>query len=339
MQMACTRRKRWLLRSLAVAAVGFVALNVLAWNHAHAMTHFTPGRTRTAPPEELAPRRKIAVLLTGVQFPRPECRRAPAELDPECRAITIPGPDGIRLGAWYCSRGPAAPLVILFHGYGAEKTSQLGEAAAFLGMGCSVLLVDFRGSGESSEAYTTVGVCEADDVAAAVRYARERFAPPSLVLFGQSMGAAAILRAVAHSGVTPDAVILEAVFDTMLGTVRNRFRLMGVPSFPSAQLLVLWGGVQLGFNGFTHRPVDFARALTCPALFLHGADDPRARVAEARRVFAAAAGPKLFKEFPDTKHEAYVSRHPDEWRAAVAGFLQSSRSSSAAPSNRTVPHN
>ena len=110
-------------------------------------------------------------------------------------------------------------------------------------------------------------------------------------------GAAAILRAVSKNNITPDAVILEAVFDTMLGTVRNRFASMNVPSFPSAQLLVFWGGRQWGFNGFRHNPVDDAAALHCPALFMHGFDDPRATCAEGRRVFDALPPRETIQNF------------------------------------------
>ena len=59
------------------------------------------------------------------------------------------------------------------------------------------------------------------------------------------MGAASVLRSVHSCGVQPDAIIAESVFDRMLTTVRHRFELMGVPSFPCAELLVFWGGRQL----------------------------------------------------------------------------------------------
>jgi pimeloyl-ACP methyl ester carboxylesterase len=117
-------------------------------------------------------------------------------------------------------------------------------------------------------------------------------------------------------------VILEAIFDTMLNTVRNRFHTLGIPSFPSAELLVFWGGRQWGFNGFAHNPVEYARSLNCPSLFMHGANDPRATVADGRRVFAVAPGPKEFKEFESAGHEAYVSMYPDEWRTAVAKIMK-----------------
>lgn len=86
----------------------------------------------------------------------------------------------------------------------------------------------------------------------------------------------------ARNGIKPDAVILEAVFDTMLHTVEHRFGAMGVPAFPNAELLLFWGGVQGGFNGFDHNPVEYAGSLSCPALFMHGGLDPSSRMEEGR---------------------------------------------------------
>jgi len=304
-----------------IAIVGLAVLNLLAYNHARAMLQFADGGGRTESPEALAGWSKLKVLLTGVNIPRPESDIQPSDLDPASKAVSISVAGGITLSAWYCNRGPETPLVVLLHGYSTEKTALLGEATALLELGCSVLLVDFRGSGGSSESYTTIGVHEADDVAAVTAYTRANLDHATVILFGQSMGAVAILRAVHALGVKPDAVILEAVFDTMLKTVCHRFGSMGVPAFPAAHLLVLWGGQQWGFNGFKHNPVDYARSLDCPALFMHGTDDPRAKLQDGKRVFDAAPEPKTFAEFPNVRHEAYVSKYPEEWKAAVSKIV------------------
>ncbi len=309
-------------RLFALAACGLIVLNVLAYRHARAMLHFTRGGARTGKPEQLARGQRLRLLLTGVNVPRPVSARAPAELDPACVPLTLRGPDGVTLGAWYVDRGARTPLVVLFHGYAAEKSSLLPEARHFLAAGASVLLVDFRGCGDSSGDETTIGVAEARDVTAVVRQARASLPHAALILYGQSMGGAALLRAIRRDGVQPDAIIVEAVFDTLLHTVRNRFAAMGLPAFPCAELLVFWGGAQAGYNGFAHQPWRDAAAVTCPALFLHGAADPRARLEEGRRVCDAVRGPKAFQVFPAVGHESAAARFPVAWRDAVAGFLK-----------------
>lgn len=308
--------------AVVTVAVGFVGLNVLTYNHAWAMMHFTTGGDRTTKPEALSPLQKVKILLLGVNIPRPAGDHTPSDLAADSTILKIRGPDGITLETWYCDRGATTPLVILFHGYSAEKTSLLPEADALLKLGASVMLVDFRGSGGSSESYTTIGVRESDDVASVVSFAKENLSHSCTVLFGQSMGAVAMLRAVHDHGIQPDAVIMEAVFDTMLNTVRNRFHAMRIPSFPSAELLVFWGGRQWGFDGFRHNPVDYASSVHCPVLFMHGRDDPRATLDEGRRVFSAVPSEKAFVTFDKTMHESYIATHSEEWRNAVANVIR-----------------
>lgn len=303
-------------------AIAFAGLNTLSYNHAHAMTNFTMSDSRTAKPETLSLWSKMKILFHGVNIPRPNSNRTISELGVKCEALKVNEPESITLDTWYCNRGANTTLTILFHGYAAEKTSTIEEAKSFLDLGSSVLLVDFRGSGHSSESYTTIGFREADDVAAVFNYANTQLPHKKIILFGKSMGAASILRAIHENHILPNGVILEAVFDSMLNTTRNRFHIMGIPSFPGAELLVFWGGKQWGFDGFKHNPVDYAASLKCPALFMHGTSDSRATLEEGQYVYNAAQGPKKFIMFDKIGHESYISNQPDKWRINVENFLK-----------------
>jgi pimeloyl-ACP methyl ester carboxylesterase len=121
--------------------------------------------------------------------------------------------------------------------------------------------------------------------------------------------------------VKPDAILLECPFDRLLTTVENRFGLMGLPAFPFARLLVFWGGVQGGFNGFAHNPVEYARSVQCPAFVLAGERDPRARLQDTRAVFDALSEPRTFKVFTNLAHQSFLEGQPEEWKKAVSEFL------------------
>ena len=313
--------RRWLRILAALLLVGIIAINFIAYRHAYAMLHFSSGGTKTDKAEKLTVGQKIKVLLCGVNLPRPHTELPATTVGAAAQAVTIDCSNGIKLGAWFCPCEASSSLVILCHGYGAEKSGLLREARAFLEMKHSVLLVDFRGSGESSESYTTTGFREAEDVAEAVRFAREHLPPSKVILYGQSMGASAVLRSVHCCDVQPDAIIVEAVFDRMLNTARHRFEAMGLPSFPSAELLLFWGGRQFDFDAFSHNPVQYAASVKCPILFLHGSSDPSARIEEARRVFDAIPGQKKIREFEGSRHEPAIVRFPNEWNEAVRSFL------------------
>ena len=242
--------------SLIVLSIGLVALNAIAYQHACAMLWFTDAGERTPRPQDLSLPRKIAVLLTGIRVPRPENDRTPESISLAFQAIRIPVDDCVELEAWSIPAAHARGTMILFHGYASMKSNLLAEANAFHELGYDVWLVDFRGSGGSTERYTTVGVREADDVAAVVKYVRRSSMIGPLILYGNSMGAAAILRSITKCGVAADGVILISIFDRLLSTARNRFHQMGLPGFPGANLLLFWGGISAGFSGFRHNPVE-----------------------------------------------------------------------------------
>lgn len=313
--------KRILLFITLIVVVAFAAINLLAYNHARSMMHFTNEGPPTKCPEDLSLGEKMGVLFSGINIPRPNKSSTISDSTFQYEHLIIPASNGVTLGAWYAPAEGNRPLVILFHGYAVDKAKLLAEAESFREMNCSVLLIDFRGSGQSSESYTTIGYDEADDVVSTTRFADERLPRTRLILYGQSMGGAAVLRAAGVLGVKPDAIIIEAVFDRLINTVRNRFKMMGVPSFPAADLLVFWGGRQAGFNGFSHNPVDYATGVSCPVLFIHGTNDLRASPDEARQVYSAVSGPKSFVEFPGAGHESCLSQSPDRWKEAVGAFL------------------
>jgi pimeloyl-ACP methyl ester carboxylesterase len=326
--LAWLRRHPW--RAAALTAVAcFVLLNVLAYQHARSMLNYSASGNRTPSPQTLSVWQKIGVLVCGPSIPRPENTRSPHDLGLPSETVSIATSDGPRLEGWLVVPPSPRGTVLLFHGYAASRATLLEQGQALHDVGFAAFLVDFRGSGGSDGSATTLGYHEAQDVAAALRHARALNLPRPLVLYGQSMGGAALLRSIAVLDVHADAVILESVFGRMLGAVCNRFGLMGVPSFPAAQLLVFWGGVQAGFSAFDHNPVDYARACNCPALVLHGEEDRHARPAEGRAIYENLAGTKQMVELrePGTRH--YWRRARNNGRPPSVSSWQSRAGSAA----------
>jgi len=321
---AALRRRPF--RSLAIAlVVAFVGLNVLAYLHAQAMLTFDSSAARTASPQALSLGEKLRVLACGVSIPRPENLRTPEALGLPFTTFRLRVEDGVTLEAWQIDATQPRGTVLMFHGYSASRASLLAEANVFHELGYSVVLVDFRGSGGSDFNTTTLGFAEAGEVASTFNNTRAQgVLPRPHVLYGQSMGGAAILRAVAiYHGIQPDGIILDSVFDRMLGTVRNRFELMKLPSFPTAELLVFWGGRQAGFDGFSHNPADYARRCACPALVQIGALDRNVGQEESRALFDALAGPKQYAVFDTAGHVSLLAADPAKWKANVERFLKS----------------
>jgi hypothetical protein len=342
---------------LLVLALGFGLLNAMAFMHAWRMTHFVQTSQQTGSIESLRRWEKLNVLVTGVRMPRPQNDSTPESLGLtyETRRVTLEGlsedvatvahsgpPSGVvpksdvapaadstqasdaapQLEGWYLPCAGATDLVVMLHGYGSSKSHLLPQAALWHRLGCQVWMIDFRGSGGSTGSTTTLGYREAEDVRGAVRYARRNFPCERLIIHGHSMGSVAALRCTAQGWIAPDAMILEAPFDRLLTTVEHRFESMGLPGFPSARLLVFWGGVQHGYWGGDHNPVDYAATVQCPVLILLGENDLRVRPEDARRVCDALAGPAELELFADMGHASCLNREPLRAIERIATFFQ-----------------
>jgi alpha-beta hydrolase superfamily lysophospholipase len=308
---------------LVCALAMFVALNLIAYRHAWKMTHYAEQGVRTVSPDKLTTLKKLSVLVTGVTIPRPESLPA---VDDE-HVVTLLTADGLKLEAWDIPATEQRGVVLMFHGYAVSKSAMQPEAALFRELGMRTVMVDFRGSGGSDGDATTLGWSESADVLAAVNWARNKWPDQRLIVYGQSLGAAAILRAVATEELNLDGMILESPYDTLLTTVGNRYHTMRLPAFPFAHLLVFWGGVQHGFNAFRLNPVAYAPHVKCPALVIGGEHDPWAQPDEVRRVASALGGTTECHIFEHAGHGGYGQNENGRYRDIVGNWLDALLSS------------
>lgn len=296
--------RRWWWMALIVA---LALLNLSAGWHAYRLTHFSDGARRTRGPDQLTPLQRVAVLLSGVEMPRPQNGPVP----PGYRVETVAG----RLEVWVAQSD--GPTVLMFPGHAVAKSVLLPEAQLWREWGWRPVLVDFRGCGGSAGDTTTLGWHEAEDVAVVAEWAGR-----PAILHGQSMGAAAILRAVATRNVPARGLVLESVFDRLLQTVSRRYHAMGLPAFPFARLLLFWGGVQHGFNPLRHNPVEYAKQVKLPALMLGGQSDAWVAPDEIREVAANMGGPVRLVLLPAGHGSLYQQAEVD-YRRALEDWLAS----------------
>lgn len=308
------KRLRYLVR---IAAVCFVLLNISAAFHAWHFTHFSEDDTPKTKLDELSFSDKVSLVCFGLSNPRPKTKSLPAQ---DYERLQIASGNEM-LEAWYM---PADSIsfgdVILFHGFSGEKSSMLERATYLRSIGYGTLLIDFRGSGGSTGNITTIGFEEAGDVKATVDFIHERGAD-KIILFGTSMGAAAILKAVAEQGVRADQLILECPFASMLQTAKNRFEKLGAPAFPAAHLLVFWGGALHGFWGFGHNPADYTKTVDIPTLLIYGEQDDRVKRIEIDTIFENLPAKKTLLLLPKAGHANYLEVEKEAWKKGVREFV------------------
>ncbi len=226
-----------------------------------------------------------------------------------------------KLVAWYYNSGTKGTF-ILFHGYAGEKSDLLQRANLLEDQGYSTLLVDFMGHGDSEGFQTTIGFQEAKQVQSCYEFIQKK-GESTIYLFGASMGAVAIMKAIDDELVFPNALILECPFGSLLKTVKARFDEMHVPTFPMAHLLVFWGGLQNAYWGFAHKPSEYAKSIDCPVLLLQGGKDTKISLEETQTIFENLHGEKTLHIYDEARHEDYLLKYRKEWVQHVYDFLES----------------
>ena len=319
-------QRKW--RTLgALALFVFLVGNFFTWRHARAMFRYdTEATARTASAEKLSGWDKAWVLLNGVTLPKPQNGFDPAKRGFEFETHRFANSRGDELESWLIS-GDSDTLILFFHGYSAAKADLLGMADIVHPAGHSCVFVDFFGSGGSSGSMSSFGYLEAGDVAAAVTHYRAKFPDHKIVLFGISMGGAAVMRACSEMGVEADGIVVESTFPHFRETVAKRFELMNLPSFPAADLLLFWGGIDLGINPREHNPIDYAKKIEIPTLVMTGKRDHRVPVENVAKMAANLPQLHEYRVF-DAGHRPFCETNCEEWSQLMLEFIDSLNSDS-----------
>ncbi len=294
----------------------FILLNFIAYFHSYKFTHFIDDKAeKTKGSKNLSADDKIKTLFFGVSNPRPNSNNLPTQ-----PFTTFRLKSNKEIECWSIKTENSKGTVILFHGFGGQKSSMLDKSEVFLSLGYNTLLVDFMGSGGSEGNQTTIGFWEANQVKTCYEYLMDS-GEKNIYLFGTSMGAVAIMKAINDFEIRPTAIMIECPFGSMYQTVCARFKTMNVPTFPMAGLLVFWGGLQNGFWAFGHNPSAYAKNINCPTLLMYGEQDEKVSRAEIEEIFENLPAAKKLKMYPHAGHENYLKRYKGEWIKDIEGFL------------------
>jgi hypothetical protein len=297
-------------------AIIFISINVIAYFHAYKFTHFADNTvTKTKNAKSLSTTEKIKTLIFGVDNPRPQNKSLPIQ-----PFTTVKLNSNKEIECWSIKTENSKGTVILFHGFGGQKSSMLDKSDVFLRLGYNTLLVDFMGSGDSEGNQTTVGFFEANQVKSCYDHVVNS-GEDKIYLFGTSMGAVAIMKALNDFEINPAAIMIECPFGSMYQTVCARFKTMNAPTFPMAGLLVFWGGIQNGFWAFGHNPSEYARNINCSTLLMYGEQDEKVSREEIDEIFGNLPSTKQLKIYSRAGHENYLSKYRDQWTKDIETFL------------------
>lgn len=195
--------------------------------------------------------------------------------------VELPRADGVRQIAWLMRQADAeAPWVLYLHG---NSSTVAGRAnilryEGLRGVGLNLAAPEYRGfggvPGQPSEASVT------EDARQGYRYLRETLGVPAsrIIIFGWSLGSAVAVNLAAD--VPSAAVVLEGAPASLVAIGARRY-----PWMPIRMIMR---------NPF--ESIHKVRRISAPMLFLHSPEDQIIPIAEGRKLFEAAPGPKQFVE-------------------------------------------
>lgn len=314
--------KKLLKKTARILLSLFIFFNIICAVQAYHFTRFVEGAKRPNP-NEMGIFEKTRAALFGAAVPKSKIADT---LHIPHKNVTIVTEDGLQLAAWnavhttdsIASKG----TILMFHGHGSCRSGLTREAEQFYHLGWDILTVDFRNHGESEGTTCSVGYYEARDVKAAYDYALASKAQ-NIVLFGVSMGAATITKAMHdYTALQPQKIILEMPFGSMHQATEGFVRLMHLPDEPLGTLLTFWGGAELGIWAFSNEPAEYVKDIHCKALLQWGKEDPRVTQSETDEIYKnLGTQEKELVVYEHSGHESLCKSEQVKWLQSVTAFL------------------
>ena len=212
-----------------------------------------------------------------------------------------------KMHGWWIPAAPEKGVVLHFHGNGYNVGANLGQAQRFHQLGYSVLLVDYRGYGQSEGSFPSETSFYQDAEVLWQHLVQVRRVDPKRVfLFGHSLGGAiATDLALRH----PEAagLIVQSSFTSMQNMVERR---EGYGIFPIDLLLTQ------RFETLTK-----VRSLRLPVLFIHGTADRLVPVAMSDRLFADSPTPKRLYRVEQADHSNVAEVGGDRYKEVLRQFM------------------
>jgi len=238
-------------------------------------------------------------------FPHSDLEATPRDWRLDYEDVRLRTADGVELHGWFVPHRGSRRVLLFFHGNAGNISHRRESIEIFHRLGLNILILDYRGYGESRGKPTEKGLYL--DARAAWRYLTEDrgYAPSDIVIFGRSLGG--VVAAKLASEVAPGGLILESSFSCAKDAAREIFPLL-------SRVVVM---------RFELDAATYVRGARCPVLVLHSPDDEIIPYRLGRKLFEAAPEPKRFIELRGGHNEGFVLSQP-RYERALGEFLQPS---------------
>ncbi len=212
-------------------------------------------------------------MLYLANMPGRTLEATPKNAGMEYEDVWLHTEDGVDIHGWYVP-GQSDRVLLFFHGNAGNISHRLFSIRQFLELGLSVLIIDYRGYGQSGGRVNEHGFYRDADAAWRYLTGERGIDADDIVIFGRSLGGS--VAAKLASRVEPKALILESSFTS-------------VPD--AAQDIYPWLPARL-LSRLRHATREYVRDVHCPVLVVHSRDDEIIPYHHGEDIYAAANEPR-----------------------------------------------
>jgi fermentation-respiration switch protein FrsA (DUF1100 family) len=226
-------------------------------------------------------------MLYLAEVPGRTLTMRPTDVGMDYQDVSIETTDGVMLHGWFIA-GRSSQVLLFFHGNAGNISHRLDSIGQFHDLGLSVLIIDYRGYGQSTGRTTEMGIYR--DADAAWRYLTEErgIVANDILIFGRSLGGSVASRLA--SEYQPLALIVESSFTSIPDIAQDLY-----PWLP-----VRW------LRRLNHATRDYVRDVRCPILVIHSRDDDIIPFRHGEEIFAAANEPRTLLAIRGTHNDAFL---------------------------------
>ncbi len=257
--------------------------------------------------------------------PRRPINKTPKDMGLKYEEVSFRADSPLRLRGWFIparqkSLIGLAPTIILCHGYPSNRQRVLNRLEIFSPK-YNYLLFDFRALGQSAGTFSSFGLYEQRDLAAAIKYlhTRDDIEQDKIGLFGFSMGGAVALMVAAEF---PEikAIVVESPYASLDGIIKHIFSRQAAWNRFMVNLTILIGrAFKVDLRKVS--PLEAVKEFKIPLLIIHSRQDEQIPFEHSKMIFEAASEPKSIWAPANSGHGQIIEDYRLEYKQRVGEFF------------------
>lgn len=239
--------------------------------------------------------------LRGIFYPIQKISFTPSDIKLGFEDVYFTTDDGLKINAWFVPYANAKYTLVFFHGNAGNIGDRIDKIILLNNLKLNIFIIDYRGFGQSQGKPSEQGLYLDAEAAYGYLINTRRIFPEQIILYGESLVAAAVINLAAK--VKVKALILEGAFSSGKDMAKIIFPF--IPNF---------------FFSNSFNSAGKIKKIQIPKLFLHSQNDEIIPIRLSQKLFSFAVQPKYFFELKGGHNTCFLDSK-EEYLSALKFFI------------------